>query len=223
MLREDGYVFDDGTTSRLSEEHFFMTTTTSNAARVLAHMEQMQQTVWPDLDVHFCSATEQWCGVAVAGPNARAILQEAFGKAHLMCQTMHCPLWEYVSLTGTALVRGSSEFRFPASLAYEVNVPWRYGETMWSRLTEAGKSHGMIPYGTEALNVMRIEKGHVTGNELDGRTTAADIGLGAMMSSKKEFVGKRMAGREGMADPERPCMVGVNSLLMAVGCAAVLI
>ena len=81
MLREDGYVFDDGTTSRLADDHFLMTTTTANAARVLAHMEHYSQCVWPDLDVHFCSATEQWCGVAVAGPNSRKILAAAFGDA----------------------------------------------------------------------------------------------------------------------------------------------
>ena len=79
MLREDGYVYDDGTTSRLADNHFFMTTTTANAAGVLAHMEHYSQVVWPELDVHFCSATEQWCGVAVAGPNARKILDRAFG------------------------------------------------------------------------------------------------------------------------------------------------
>jgi sarcosine oxidase subunit alpha len=207
MLREDGYVFDDGTTSRLAEDHYFMTTTTANAARVLAHLEHASQVLWPDLEVHFCSATEQWCGVAVAGPNARKVLADAFDGA--------------VDLSGEALpFMGVREFdwnnararifriSFSGELAYEVNVPWRFGESMWQSIYNAGVSHGLIPYGTEALGVLRIEKGHVAGNELDGRTTAADMGLGRMMSSKKHFIGLPLSQREGMVDPDRPALAG---------------
>ncbi len=209
MLREDGYVFDDGTTSRLADQHYFMTTTTANAARVLAHMEQMQQTVWPDLDVHFCSATEQWCGVAIAGPNSRAVLQAAFGQC-LDVSDEALPFMGVREFDWNGIKARVFRISFSGELAYEVNVPWSYGETMWNKLFDSGKPHGITPYGTEALNVMRIEKGHVTGNELDGRTTAQDIGLGAMMSGKKEFIGKRMANREGMIDPARPCLVGIK-------------
>lgn len=207
MLREDGYVFDDGTTSRLAEDHYFMTTTTANAARVLAHMEHASQVLWPKLDVHFCSATEQWCGVAVAGPNARTVLVDAFDGA--------------IDLAGEALpFMGVREFSwnnasarifrisFSGELAYEVNVPWRFGEAMWDIIYHAGIPHGLIPYGTEALGVLRIEKGHVAGNELDGRTTAADMGLGRMMSTKKHYIGLPMSQREGMVDPDRPSLAG---------------
>ncbi len=209
MLREDGYVLDDGTTSRLADDHFFMTTTTANAARVLAHMEHYSQVVWPDLDVHFCSATEQWCGVAVAGPNARNILDAAFAGAQDMSDEA-LPFMGVREFEWKGVRARIFRISFSGELAYEVNVPWRYGEGMWNSIWEAGQDHGLIPYGTEALSVLRIEKGHVAGNELDGRSTAADMGLGKMMSSKKEFIGKRMASREGMIDPSRPQLVGVK-------------
>jgi len=210
MLRDDGYVFDDGTTSRLADDHFFMTTTTANAARVLAHMEHYSQVVWPELDVHFCSATEQWCGVAVAGPNARKVLTDAFGSEFDMADE-NLPFMGVREFDWNGAKARIFRISFSGELAYEVNVPWGYGEAaMWNTIFDAGKSHGMIPYGTEALGVLRIEKGHVAGNELDGRSTADDMGLGKMMSSKKEFIGNRMAHREGMVHADRPKLVGIK-------------
>lgn len=209
MLRDDGYVFDDGTTSRLADDHFLMTTTTANAARVLAHMEHASQVLWPDLDVQFCSATEQWCGVAVAGPNARKILTDAFGDALDMSDEalpfMGVRAFEWLGTTARIF-----RISFSGELAFEVNVPWSSGENMWNAIWNAGQKHGLIPYGTEALGVMRIEKGHVAGPELDGRTTAADMGLGGMMSSKKTFIGKTLAGREGMIADDRATLVGIK-------------
>ncbi len=209
MLREDGYVMDDGTTSRLADDHYFMTTTTANAARVLAHMDHAAQVLWPDLDVHFCSATEQWCGVAVAGPNARKILAAAFGSA-LDMSDENLPFMGVRSFDWNGARARIFRISFSGELAFEVNVPWTYGEAMWDAIWEAGRDHGLIPYGTEALSVLRIEKGHVAGNELDGRTTAADMGLGKMMSSKKPFIGQKLAGREGMIDDQRATLVGVK-------------
>ncbi|MFK7892189.1 MAG: sarcosine oxidase subunit alpha family protein [Granulosicoccus sp.] len=209
MLREDGYVFDDGTTSRIGEHHYFMTTTTANAARVLAHMEYASQVLWPDLDVCFCSATEQWCGVAVAGPESRALLQSLFGSA-LQVDNEHLPfmgvretLWQGVR---TRVFRIS----FSGEHAYEINVPWGYGEMLWDRLYEKGQAYKVVPYGTEALGVLRIEKGHVAGNEIDGRTTAADMGLGGMMSKTKPFIGQVMTQREGFLSDDRPTLVGLK-------------
>ena len=209
MLREDGYVFDDGTTSRLADDHYFMTTTTANAARVLAHMEHASQVLWPELDVHFCTATEQWCGVAVAGPNARKILKAAFGKA-LDMSDEKLPFMGVKTFDWNGATARIFRISFSGELAYEVNVPWSFGEAMWNAIWEAGQAHGLIPYGTEALSVLRIEKGHVAGNELDGRTTAADMGLGRMMSTKKSFIGQKMAGREGMIADDRATLVGLK-------------
>lgn len=209
MLREDGYVFDDGTTSRLADDHFFMTTTTANAARVLAHMEHASQVLWPDLDVHFCSATEQWCGVAVAGPNARNILKNAFGDA-LDVSDNALPFMGVKTFKWLDTTARIFRISFSGELAFEVNVPWSSGENMWNAIWDAGKSHGLIAYGTEALSVLRIEKGHVAGNELDGRTTAMDMGLGKMMSSKKPFIGQKLSTREGMIAQDRETLVGLR-------------
>lgn len=209
MLREDGYVFDDGTTSRLADDHYLMTTTTANAARVLAHMEHASQVLWPDLDVHFCSATEQWCGVAVAGPNARAILAKAFADA-IDVSDEALPFMGVRTFEWSGTTARIFRISFSGELAFEVNVPWSAGEGMWNAIWEAGQDHGLIPYGTEALSVLRIEKGHVAGNELDGRTTAADMGLGKMMSTKKPFIGQKLAGREGMVAKDRAKLVGLK-------------
>ncbi len=209
MLREDGHVFDDGTTSRLADDHFFMTTTTANAAGVLAHMERASQVLWPDLDVHFCSATEQWCGVAVAGPNTRKILGNAFGYAIDLADDA-LPFMGVRTFQWRGVTARIFRISFSGELAFEVNVPWRFGAAMWDAIWAAGQDHELVPYGTEALNVLRIEKGHVAGNELDGRTTAADMGLGRMMSTKKPFVGQKMAGRVGMTAPDRATLVGIK-------------
>jgi len=209
MLREDGHVFDDGTTSRLAEDHYFMTTTTANAAGVLSHMDYCAQVLWPQLDVAFCSATEQWCGVAVAGPQARHILKAAFGDALDMSDEA-LPFMGVREFEWNGAQARIFRISFSGELAFEVNVPWGYGEAMWDHIFAAGQEFGMIAYGTEALGVLRIEKGHVAGNELDGRTTAQDMGLGRMMSSKKSYIGLPLSQREGMANEERPRLVGLK-------------
>jgi methylglutamate dehydrogenase subunit C len=208
MLREDGIVFDDGTASRLGAAHFLMTTTTANAAAVLAHMEFYAQTVWPELDVRFCSVTEQWAGIALSGPRAREVLARVVEGLDLSNVAL-----PYMGVAETT-IRGSRAriFRisFSGELAYEINVPACYGEAVWELLMAAGAAFDIVPYGMEALGVLRIEKGHVAGAELDGRTTARDLGLGRMLSTKKAFIGQRLMERPGFADPQRPALVGLK-------------
>jgi sarcosine oxidase subunit alpha len=209
MLREDGMVYDDGTTSRLGENHFFMTTTTANAAGVLAHMEQYHQTEWPELDVVFCSVTEQWTGIAVAGPNSRKLLEKVIdidisNEAFPFMGVSECRL----NNIPARLFRIS----FSGELAYEVNVPADYGEQAWLELLEAGKEMGVGVYGTEALGTMRIEKGHVAGSELDGRTTAKDLGLEGMANRSKHFIGKHNSGRPALEGEGRLQVVGLKSI-----------
>jgi len=209
MLREDGMVYDDGTTSRLSENHYFMTTTTANAAPVLSHMEQYHQIEWPELDVVFCSVTEQWTGIAIAGPNARKLLEnvididisnDAFPfMAVGECQMNNIP---------ARLFRIS----FSGELAYEINVPADFGEQAWLELLEAGKELGVTAYGTEALGTLRIEKGHVAGSELDGRTTAKDLGLEGLANRSKHFIGKHNSERPVLVGDGRLQVVGLKSL-----------
>ena len=209
MLREDGMVYDDGTTSRLGENHFFMTTTTANAAGVLAHMEQYHQTEWPELDVVFCSVTEQWTGIAVAGPNSRKLLEKVIdidisNEAFPFMGVSECKL----NNIPARLFRIS----FSGELAYEVNVPADYGEQAWLELLEAGKEMGVGVYGTEALGTMRIEKGHVAGSELDGRTTAKDLGLEGMANRSKHFIGKHNSVRPALEGEGRLQVVGLKSI-----------
>jgi sarcosine oxidase subunit alpha len=208
MLREDGYVYDDGTTSRLGENHFFMTTTTANAAGVLAHMDYHSQVVWPDLDVVFCSATEQWCGFALAGPNSRTVLEKALPGVDVGDEVL--PFMGVLSTEVDGMPVRIFRISFSGELAYEVNVPWGYGVAAWERFFAAGQEHGIIAYGTEALTVLRIEKGHAAGQELDGRTTAADLGMGRMASKTKSFIGQPMSQRAGMTAADRPSLVGIK-------------
>jgi methylglutamate dehydrogenase subunit C len=208
MLREDGIVFDDGTTSRLGEQHFLMTTTTANAAAVLAHMEFYAQTVWPELDLRFCSVTEQWAGIALSGPRAREVLARVVDGLDVSNEAL--PYMGVAATTIGGVPARIFRISFSGELAYEINVPAGYGEAVWELLMGAGAPFEIVPYGMEALGVLRIEKGHVAGPELDGRTTARDLGLGRMLSARKAFVGQKLMVRPGLADPQRPALVGLK-------------
>jgi methylglutamate dehydrogenase subunit C len=207
MLREDGIAFDDGTTSCLAPGRYFMTTTTAHAASVLQHMEFHHQVVWPELDVSFASVTDQWCAIALAGPRSREVLAAVVGNVEVSNEAL-----PYMGVAEAALCGIPARiFRisFSGELAYEINVPAGYGELVWQALMKAGAPFGIAPYGTEAMGIMRLEKGHVAGPEIDGRTTARDLGLARMVSGRKDFIGRRLTERPGLADPERPQLVGL--------------
>jgi methylglutamate dehydrogenase subunit C len=209
MLREDGIVFDDGTTSRLAEDHFVMTTTTANAARVMSHIEFCHQVHWPELDVQYVSVTEQWAQMAVAGPKARATLQKLVDKLTLNDETV-----PYLAAKEITIMDGVEARLFRISFsgehAYELAVPADFGNAVARAVMQAGAEFNIVPYGVEALSIMRIEKGHVAGGELNGTTTAGDLGLGKMMSTKKDYIGRAMSTRPGMIDPARQCVVGIK-------------
>ena len=195
MLREDGMVMDDGTTARLGEHHYVMTTTTVNAGPVFRHLEFCRQCLWPDLDVHLISTTDGWAQFAVAGPNSRRLLQKIVDPNHDISNDafpfMACAELSVSGGTPARLFRIS----FSGELAYEIAVPARYGCSMMRVLMAAGQEFDVTPYGTEALGVMRIEKGHAAGNELTGTTTARDLGLGRMVSKKKDCIGNTLSER----------------------------
>jgi methylglutamate dehydrogenase subunit C len=208
MLREDGFVMDDGTTSRLAEDRFFVTTTTASAGRVFQHMEFCHQVLWPELDVQFTSVSDQWAQFSVAGPRSREVLAAIIGPGFDLSNEA----FPYMAAAELMLAAGMPariyRLSFSGEMAYEIAVPARYGDSLVRALMRAGAPFGIAPYGTEALGVMRIEKGHVAGNEIDGRTTARDLGLGKMMSGKKDYIGRVMAGRSALLDPERPSFIG---------------
>jgi len=208
MLREDGFVLDDGTVARLADTHWLVTTTTANAARVMQHMEFCAQVLWPDLDVCFSSVTDQWAQIAVAGPRSRDLLRGIVDPA---CDISDARLPYMGTLTVT--ICGGTPARlyrisFSGELAYELAVPARFGDALMTAIATAGKAFSALPYGTEALSMLRIEKGHAAGSEINGQTTARDLGLGRMVSTKKDFIGRMLAQRPALVDPARPALVG---------------
>jgi sarcosine oxidase subunit alpha len=210
MLREDGIVFDDGTTTRISENHYHMTTTTAQAANVLAHLEYYLQVVWPNLNVNVLSTTEQWAGVALAGPNARNLLNKIFPDLDVSNEGI--PFMGYKEAILFGIPARIFRISFSGELAYEINVESSYGIFMWEKIMELGKEMNIEPYGTEALSTLRIEMGHVAGSEIDGRVIASDLSLEGMLSKKKDFVGKRSLNREAFLSPDREKIVGVIPL-----------
>jgi sarcosine oxidase subunit alpha len=207
MLREDGMVMDDGTTARMGQNEYVMTTTTANAVPVFRHLEYCRQVLWPDLDVQLISTTEAWAQYSVAGPNARKLLEK------LVDQDISDAAFPYMAC-GNITVQGTRArlFRisFSGERAYEIAVPTRYGDAMIRALIEAGREFDAVVYGTEALGVMRVEKGHVAGNELNGQSSALNMGLGKMVSRKKDSIGMVLSQREGMTAPNGYRLVGVK-------------
>ena len=208
MLREDGIAYDDGTTARLGENHYVMTTTTANAVLVFRRLEFARQCLWPNMDVHLISVTDGWAQFAVAGPNARKLLRKVVDAAHDISHEafpfMACGAVSVCGGTPARLFRIS----FSGELAYEIAVPARYGNALMGVLMEAGREFNAAPYGTEALGVMRIEKGHAAGNELNGQTTAHNLGMGRMVSQTKECIGNVLSQRPAMLRDDAIGLVG---------------
>jgi sarcosine oxidase subunit alpha len=209
MLREDGFAMDDGTTARLAADHWVMSTTTANAGKVMQHLEFCHQVLWPELDVQMASVTEQWSQYSVAGPRSRLLLQHLLGDAADLSNAAFPYLASGEFRLGPIPLR-LFRISFSGELAYEIAAPAGYGEALARALMDAGRDFGVTAYGTEALSVMRIEKGHVAGNELNGQTVARDLGLGRMMSAKKDYIGRVMAARPALVDPQRPTLVGLR-------------
>ncbi|MCR4267732.1 sarcosine oxidase subunit alpha family protein [Nitratireductor sp. ZSWI3] len=210
MLREDGIAFDDGTTWRLGENDFLMTTTTANAGPVMQHLEYFLDVIWPDLRVHLTSVTDAWAGAAIAGPNARKVLEKCVAGTAVDNEAL--PFMGIVEgAIGGAPVM-ICRLSFSGELAYEVYSGAGHGLHVWEALMEAGEEFAITPYGMEALGALRIEKGHVTGAEIDGRTTARDLYLDWMLSKKKPFVGSALMDRPALIDQNRIRLVGVVSL-----------
>ncbi|MHA7850835.1 sarcosine oxidase subunit alpha family protein [Roseovarius sp.] len=220
MLREDGIAYDDGTTARMSENHYVMTTTTANAVLVFRRLEFARQCLWPDLDVHLISTTDGWAQFAVAGPNARNLLRKVIDAEHDISNEafpfMACGEVTVCGGTPARLFRIS----FSGELAYEIAVPARYGNAMMGVLMQAGAEYDATPYGTEALSVMRIEKGHAAGNELNGQTTAHNLGMGRMVSQKKDSIGAVLSQRPEMIRDDAIKLVGFRPVNRADKLAA---
>ena len=211
MLREDGMIFDDGTLTRLSANHYFITTTTGNADHVHQHMEYWLDVVWPDLDVNLIDVTEQWAAVSVAGPNSRRILENVLADTDLSAKAlshMRFTTARYDDVDARVL-----RVSFSGELAFEVYVPSGYGGKLWQQLIDMSKEYEIVPFGMDALDVLRIEKGYIgVGAEADGRVTPYDLGYGAMINIAKDFVGKWGLGRAALHEADRPQLIGLEPL-----------
>ena len=214
MLREDGIVRDDGTTSRLDAQHYLMTTTTANAASIMQNVERLLQVDWPELDVYPTPVTEQWAALALAGPKSRAVLErcvdiDVSNAALPVLALARCRLRTADGDVPARVLRIS----YSGELAYEVHVPADRGRAAWEALLATGEAFGIAPYGTEAMSTLRIEKGHVViGAEIDGRTTAADLGMEKLVSPAKWCIGKPLLDRPALTAPNRWQLVGLKPL-----------
>lgn len=208
MLREDGYLFDDGTIARLSENHFLVTATTANSGSVWRHMQRCAQVEWPELDVTLTSVSDHWASLAIAGPHARDLLSalmpdfDASGDAFPFAAVRE-------GFLNDLPVRVFS-VSFSGELSYEINTPAGFADILLDRVMAAGSQWNITPYGLETLDVLRIEKGHLSvGTEIDGRRTPADLGLGGMVSQKKGFVGRGLLQRPALQAEGREQLVGL--------------
>ena len=209
MLRDDGIVMDDGTSWRLSENDYFMTTSTAQAAKVMAWLEELLQTRWSDLKVHVASVSEQWAGAAVAGPESRNTLIECLEDPQVISNDS----LPFMGVISTNLKNGIpcriARISFSGEMAYEVYTASDYAPDMMDILWKSAQNFKGCLYGLEALGALRIEKGHVTGAELDGRVTIDDAGLGKMASVKKSYIGSAMRSRGVLSDEGRETLVGL--------------
>lgn len=198
---------DDGTSARLGEHHYLMTTTTAAAGQVMRHLEFVHQCLCPWMDVRFVSVTEQWAQFAVAGPKSRELLNG------LLNEPIGDDGWPFMSCgpIGIGDVRGRLfRISFSGEHAYEIAVPARHGESLFLDLVSRAEAMQGGPYGMEALNVLRIEKGFITHAEIHGRVTAYDIGMERMVSAKKDCIGKASAARPGLRGDHREQLVGLR-------------
>ena len=209
MLRDDGIVMDDGTTWRLSETEYFMTTTTAHAAKVMVFLEELLQTRWTDLKVHVTSVSEQWAGCAVAGPKSRETLQACMENPdELRDENFPFMGVRDIQFKGGIPAR-IARISFSGERAFEAYVPSDYAEAMMDMLWVAAQGFDGCLYGLESLGALRIEKGHVTGAELDGRVTIDDAGLGKMAATNKSYIGSTLKNRPELQREDRPQLVGI--------------
>ncbi|WP_341212820.1 sarcosine oxidase subunit alpha [uncultured Limimaricola sp.] len=209
LLGEDGYIRDDGVIGRLGPDLFHVTTTTGGAPRVLNMMEDYLQTEWPDLDVWLTSTTEQWATVALNGPKAREVLEGLVEGCDISAEAM--PHMSVAECRVAGFPARLFRLSFTGELGFEINVPARHGLALWEALMAAGKPHGITPYGTETMHVLRAEKGFIIiGQDTDGTVTPEDAGLGWAIGKKKpDFVGKRGLARPDLVAPGRKQLVGL--------------
>ncbi len=208
MLGEDGMVMDDGVSARIAEDRYHMTTTTGGAARVLAWLEEWLQTEWRDLRVYLTSTTDQWAAISLAGPQSREVARRVLTDVDLSAEAFPFMTWRDATAAGVP----ARVFRvsFSGELGFEINVPADYGQHVWDAIWEAGQEFGITPYGTETMHILRAEKGFIIpGQDTDGSVNPMDLGMHALLSDKKDYLGKRSLQRADAARADREQLVGL--------------
>lgn len=211
MCSENGFLIDDGVVARIDEDTFLCHTTTGGAERIHGHMEEWLQTEWWEMEVYVANVTEQYAQIAVVGPNARKAL-EALGGMDVSAEALGFMEWADGTLGGFDV--RAYRISFSGELSYEIAVRASEGQAFWDALMAVGADLGVMPYGTEALHILRAEKGFIMiGDETDGTVIPQDLGLHWALSKKKEdYLGKRAQERTHMTDPERWKLVGLETL-----------
>ena len=208
MCTEDGMVFDDGVTLRLGENRFLVHTSSGNAARVLGWMEEWLQTEWPELEVFCNSVTEQFATASISGPLARRLLAELTTDIDLDKDAFPFMSWHDGHVAG--LPARVARVSFTGESSFEINVPAGYGLSLWTALIHSGRRYGITPYGTEAMHVLRAERGFIlAGQETDGTVTPIDLGMEWIVSRNKDFLGKRSLDRADTIREDRKQLVGL--------------
>jgi sarcosine oxidase, subunit alpha len=207
MLNENGVVFDDGVTTRLAPDHFLLSTNSSGAARVLRWLEEWLQTEWPDLDVFCTCVTEQWANATLVGPLTRDLL---CGMTDIDLDPARFPFMSMRQGTVAGFPARVFRIAYSGDLSFEINVPARHGLALWENLVRAGETFGLTPYGTEAMHLLRAEKGFiVVGQDTDGTVTPVDLGQRVPADTARDFVGKRSLFRADMLRDDRKQLVGL--------------
>jgi len=209
MLNEDGMVYDDGVTARLSENHYYMTTTTGGASNVLAKMEDYLQTEWPELNVYLTTVTDQYATVSICGPNSKKILSKVIPDLDLSEDKF--PHMSFKNAKIDKIRCRVMRISFTGEHSYEINVQSNYGKSVWEKCFEAGKEFNITPYGTEAMHLLRAEKGFIiAGQDTDGTMTPVDLQMNWIISKKKyDFIGKRSLYRSDTIREDRKQLVGL--------------
>jgi len=209
MLGDDGMVIDDGVTTRLGEHHYLMTTTTGNAASVMSKLEDWLQTEWPELEVYLTSVTEQFGTISLNGPNSRKIVESLFPTQNFSSENF--PHMSFKELKIDGILCRVMRISFTGEICYEINVPASYALSLWDMCMSLGEKYNITPYGTEAMHVLRAEKGYIiVGQETDGSVTPIDLDMSWIVSKKKyDFIGKRALNRSDTIKEDRKQLVGI--------------
>jgi sarcosine oxidase subunit alpha len=205
MLRQDGMVFDDGVIARLAPEHFVVTTTTTGAARVLGWLEEWLQTEWPQLRVYCTSVTEQYAQIALSGPLGAQLLAPLASVDLASMPFMSVRAGEVAGIAARVF-----RLSFTGGPGYEIAVPAGRGYELWTTLMGAGERFGLAPYGTEAMHLLRAERGFIiVGQETDGAVTPVDLGLDRMLQAGGGYIGARSLARPDARRTDRRQLVGL--------------